>query len=90
MPRTKLQDKITPKAPPIDWLRAAVMERSAVMGYNLKQLAEVGGISYDYMRKLSRVSPWDWPRPVRENVCRALGVKTLCGVEGMPREELMR
>lgn len=90
MPRTKLQDKYAPKAPPIDWLRAAMLERQDVMGYNLKQLAEVGGISYSYMRTLSRKSPWDWPKPVLEKVCRELGLKPIYGVEGMPRGEAFR
>ena len=51
------------------------------------RLAAVGGISYDYMRKLIRVSPWDWPSPVREKICKALGVKAIRGVEGMPLQE---
>ena len=90
MPRTKLAEKFTPKAPPIDVLRAAVLERQAVLGYTLKDLAEICEISYSYMRTLSRGSPWDWPAPVREKVCRALGIKTYRGVEGMPREEFIR
>lgn len=87
MPRTKLGDKYAPKYPPIDWLRAAVLERQAVLGFDLKKLAVVGGISYEYMRKLIRISPWDWPTPVREKICKALGVKAVRGVEGMPLQE---
>lgn len=86
MPRTKLAEKYGPQAPPIDWLRAAILERQDVLGYNLKDLAEVGGCSYDYFRKLIHVSPWDWPKPVRDRVCKALNLKPICGVEGMPRE----
>lgn len=88
MPRTKLGEAIKQNStPPIDWLRAAVLERQAVLGYDLKQLAVVGGISYDSMRKLIRVSPWDWPAPVREKVCRKLGVTPVRGVAGMPLQE---
>lgn len=84
MPRTKLTEKYCPKPPPIDWLRAAILERQAVMGYDLKRLAGVGGISYDYMRKLITVSPWEWPSDVREKICKEFGVKPVRGVEGMP------
>ena len=89
MPRTKLTDKYcAPKTPPIDWLRAAVLERQAVLGYDLKRLAVVGGVSYDYFRKLIRMSPWEWPTPVRERVCRELGIKCVRGVAGMPLDEI--
>lgn len=84
MPRTKLQEMFSNQAPPIDWLKAAILERQDALGYNLKDLAAVGGISYDHMRRLIHVSPWDWPKAVRERVCKALGVKPLQGVEGMP------
>lgn len=84
MPRTKLDETFNPKAPPIDWTRAAVLERQAVMGFTTKQLAEIGGISYDRMRHLIRLSPWDWPSEVRSKVCRTLGVKLVRSVEGAP------
>jgi len=62
------------KAPPIDWLKAAILERQNVLCYNLKDLAAVGGITYDYMRRLIHTSPWLWPKKVRENVCNLLGI----------------
>ena len=49
MPRTKLSKRFNP-TPPIDWLRAAVLERQAVLGYDLKKLSTIGGVSYDSMR----------------------------------------
>lgn len=85
MPRTKLTAKYCER-PPIDWLRAAVLERQAVYGYDLKKLAAIGGISYDSMRHYIRVSPWDWPEAVRTKICSELGVKPVRGVEGMPGE----
>lgn len=88
MPRTKLTEKYC-QNPPIDWLRAAVLERQAVLGYDLKRLAVVGGISYEYMRKLIRTSPWEWPTPVREKICRQLGIVMVRGVAGMPLEEVV-
>lgn len=90
MPRTKLSAKYcTPATPPVDWLRAVVLERKDVLGYDLKRLAKIGGVSYDYFRKLIRMSPWDWPTPVRERVCRELGIKCVRGVEGMPLQEVI-
>ena len=88
MPRTKLEETIRQSSsPPIDWLRAAVLERQAVLGYDLKQMAAIGGISYESMRKYIRVSPWDWPPALREKICRKLGVKPIRGVAGMPLQE---
>ena len=87
MPKTRLTAKYCkPQRPPIDWLRAAVLERQATLGYDLKRLSVVGGISYDYMRKLIRVSPWEWPEGVRFRICEELGLKTIQSVEGAPLE----
>ena len=84
MPKTKLTEKFSRKAPPIDWLRAAILERQAVLGYDLKQLAGVGGISYDSMRHYIRMSPWNWPPALREKICSALGLTPVMSVEGAP------
>lgn len=85
MPRTKLTAKYCePERPPIDWLRAAILEREAVLGYDLKRLATIGGISYDSMKQWHRRSPWDWPPQLRDRICRELGVQPLRGVAGMP------
>lgn len=87
LPRTKLTSKYcAPKRPPINWLKAAVLERQATLGYDLKRLSVVGGISYDYMRKLIRVSPWEWPEEVRFRICDELGIKTIQSVVGAPQE----
>lgn len=63
------------KTPPIDWLWAAVLERKAVYGLDLNQMAELGGTSYSLMRRYIRRSPWTWPESVRESLCRELGLK---------------
>ena len=87
MPRTRLTAKYCePKWPPIDWLRAAILERQAVLGYDLKKLAAVGGVSYDSMRSWIRRSPWDWPASLRDKICRELGVQPVRGVAGMPMQ----
>ena len=87
MPRTKLTERYSqPKRPPIDWLRAAVLERIAVLDYSSQQLADLAGLSYDGMRRYLRMSPWDWPEPLREKICKELGITPLRGVAGMPME----
>ena len=85
MPRTRLGQKYSePQRPPIDWLRAAYLERSAALGYSLKRLSVIGGISYDSMKQWNRKSPWDWPPALRDKICRELGITPVRGVQGMP------
>ena len=89
MPKSKLADVISAKkrdAPPIDWLWAAVLERKMVLGYDLKQMAEVAGISYDTMRKWILKSPWEWSADARTRVCQAFGIKPIQTVQPAPDE----
>ena len=89
MPKTRLTQKYCdPALPPIDWLRAALLERQAVLGYDLKQLAKIGGISYDSMRHYIRISPWDWPEPLRARIRKELQITPVRGVAGMPLQEV--
>lgn len=84
MPRTKLAAKYSePKWPPIDVLRACVLERIAVRDLDLKALAEIGGVSYASMRQWIRRSPWEWPPQLRERICRELGIVPKRGVAGI-------
>ena len=62
------------KAPPIDWLWAAVLERTKVYGYDLKTMAQIAGVEYGHMRQLWRVSPWEWKKDVRDRVCHHFGI----------------
>lgn len=63
------------KAPPIDWLWAAVLERKQVYNLDLRQMAEIAGVSYEQMRRYIRRSPWEWPRHMRDNVCDAFRIR---------------
>lgn len=63
------------KAPPIDWLRAAILERKDVYNLDLRQMAEIAGVSYEQMRRYIRRSPWEWPRHMRDNVCDAFRIR---------------
>ena len=69
MPKVKKKEP-----PPIDWLWAVVLERKAASGMTLKEMADLAGVSYPTMRNYSLKSPWDWPRPMRERLCKSFGI----------------
>lgn len=75
MPKTKFDKYAKRNAPPIDWLFAAVLERKTVLGYDLKRLSEVAGVTYDTMRRYIRQSPWTWTPEARARVCAEFGIK---------------
>lgn len=75
------------KAPPIDWLWAAILERKMVYGCDLKEMAVIGGTSYEMMRKYARKSPWDWPRFLRENICKEFGINLSFTPDGVKMDE---
>ena len=86
MPKVKLATFSKRGAPPIDWLWAAMLERKMVYHYDLKQMAEITGVSYETMRRYIRMSPWEWGRKPREQMCRNLGIKLIETVDGKPQE----
>ena len=80
MGRTKL-DK--PRYPPINNLRAAILERKFVSGLSWEDLGSAGGISATAMRKLATTkAPQEWPEKVRTGVCRLLDVRVSTTVMG--------
>ena len=76
MPKVKLAKFAKEEIPPIDWLWAAVLERQAVYGYDLKTMASTAGVSYEMMRRYIRRSPWTWPYDARINICEAFNIQT--------------
>ena len=89
MPRSKLADIIAQKkreAPPIDWLWAAILERKMVLKYDLKQMAEIAGVSYDTMRRYIGQSPWTWTVDARTRICVEFGLKPIQTVQPAPDE----
>ena len=74
MPKVNLNKK---QYPPIDWLWAAVLERRAVMGVSLKDLAEMCHVSYGTMRNYAMKSPWAWSKDMRDTVCKSLGISVI-------------
>ena len=87
MPKTKLGEKFSQHDPPIDWLWAMILERQKVKHVDLKKMAEVADVSYDYMRRLINKSPWSWPRYARERVCDYLGISLVVTPNGIELEE---
>lgn len=83
MPKTRLDAFHKSPDPPIDWLWAAVLERKATYGLDLKQMATIAGVSYPMMRQYINRSPWSWPMAVRDKLCNHFGLnyKTFGPVE---------
>lgn len=88
MPRTKLDKFSKREAPPIDWLWAAILERKMANGYDLKKMASIAGVSYDYMRRLINTPTRDWPYGALDNVCKEFGIKMIPSVNGSTPEEV--
>lgn len=83
----KFKEKKIDNAPPIDWLWAAILERKAQYGWDLQTMATAGGTSYAVMRRLIRESPWNWPKDVRENVCREFRLEMKFGPANLSLKE---
>lgn len=80
MPRTNLD---RPKFPPINNLRAAILERKFVGKYGWDDIADAAHISHGAMRTLvCKKPPEEWPEDVRRSVCRFLQIKVTQKVEG--------
>ena len=87
MPRTKLADRFVQKAPPVDWLWAAVLERKTVLGYDLKLMARVAGVTYETMRRYIRQSPWTWEESARAAILKEFGLKAEVNIQQIERRE---
>ena len=90
MPRVNLGKSLMRDAPPIDWMRAAILERIAVSGLTLKTVANAADINYETFRRYIRVSPWEWPIAVRERVCDILGLVPIQTVQTAPSEDFRK
>lgn len=72
MPKTKF-DK--PKYPPVDKLKAVILERKLVMKLTYDDMANVAGVSPEYMRKMITVRHTDdWNPDARRKLCRFMGL----------------
>ena len=86
MPKVKLAEISRRGTPPIDWLWAAVLERKMVYHYDLREMAQIAGVSYETMRRYIKISPWEWGKTTREKMCKGLGIKLIETVDGSPIE----
>ena len=74
MPRTIFDTYAEEPTPPIDWMMAAILERMRVLHLTNKDLAAAANIHYDTMRRWMLRSPAEWPRDIRDSVCKRLGI----------------
>lgn len=74
MPKTRGKI-ITDKFPPINHLRASILERKFVSGMTWEDIASACGYRGDYIRKLVMIKdPWEWPPDIRNGVCKTLQI----------------
>lgn len=75
MPRTKLGDKYSPKAPPLDDAWGRVLCRMQQLDMDKKTMAELTGFHYDTIRHTMTQPPGDWPPNIRDAILRVLGLR---------------
>lgn len=81
MPRTRLQ---RPTYPPVDKLKAVILERKLVMGLTYEDLAGVANVHPSYIRTmLTKKHTDDWNPEARKAICRYLGLNIRTVVEDL-------
>ena len=64
-----------PKYPPVDKLKAVILERKLVMHLSTQDLGDAANVSGWYIRKLiSSKHTNEWPADVRDAICQRLGI----------------
>ena len=86
----KMNEMHKKKLPPIDWLWAAILERTRVAGYDLKALANIAGVSYDYMRRIYNRPTSEWPHGALQRVCKEYGITIVPTVGGSTPYEVFK
>ena len=89
MPKTRFDAYRKSADPPIDWLLAAILERQTMRKLDLKHMAEIAGVGYEYMRKLIRKPTTEWPHGALSNVCREFNIKLTPSVMGSTPESVV-
>lgn len=70
MPRTKFD-----KEEPIDWIKAAILERKLHKHITYEELARGTNVSPEYLRKLVATKHTnDWSPDIRNSICRQLRI----------------
>lgn len=70
------------KDPPIDWLKAAILERMAVNGYTREDVCSLSGISTGTFRAMMTRPPAEWEHRQRHAVLAALRIR----IADMPKD----
>lgn len=79
MPRTVF-DK--PKYPPVDKLKAVILERKLVMKLSYDDLAKAANSSSGYIRQMITLKHTDdWNPEMRKAICRRLGINIKTTIE---------
>lgn len=75
---------VKPKYPPIDKLKAAILERKMVMHLSSQDLGDAANVSGWYIRKiLSTKHTDDWNPDVRKAICEYLGLNVKVVLEDL-------
>ena len=75
---------VKPKYPPIDKLKAAILERKMVMHLSSQDLGDAANVSGWYIRKIrSTKHTDDWNPDVRKAICDYLGLNVKVVLEDM-------
>lgn len=63
------------KDPPIDWLKAAILERMAAFGFTREDVSTLAGISAGTFRSMMAKPPAEWDHHQRHAVLSALHLR---------------
>ena len=70
------------KEPPIDWLKAAILERMEVSGFSRDDLCKLANISAPTFRAMMKADAATWDHTNRRAVLRALHIR----IADLPKE----
>lgn len=65
------------KQPPIDWLKAVILERMAVSDFTLADVALLAGIGVNRFGQIMKKPVPFWDADDRRRVLKALGIKVI-------------
>lgn len=63
------------KDPPIDWLKAAILERMSALGFTREDVCTLSGISAGTFRAMMAKPPVEWEHRQRSAVLSALHLR---------------
>ena len=73
MPTSRRDDK--PKYPPIDKLKAVILERKLTMGFTYDDFAVSANTTPTYIRKMfSKMHSSQWNPEIKESICKKCGI----------------